>query len=226
MTDLFGEQSDLEVATSIPNLLLGTQGWSYPSWVGNFYPEGTKANEYIREYARHFTTVEIDSTFYATPKLSMVEHWNRSTPEGFFFSAKFPKQITHEKRLVDCDKEVEWFLAAMERLGEKAGPLVLQFDYTFRADQLEVLAMFLERLPKKFRYAIEVRHRGWFKLDEFFDLLSNHQVALVLADLYYMPKLDKVTTDFVYVRWLGNRKDVPDDSYEKVILNKTKELLH
>ena len=224
--DLFGEESDLELSTSISNLYLGTQGWSYPSWVGPFYPEGKKAGEFISEYAKHFPTVEIDSTFYATPKLSLVDHWNRNTPERFIFSAKFPKQITHEKRLVNCEKELDLFLESMGHLNGKLGPLVLQFDYTFRADQIEVLADFVERLPKKFRYAVEVRHRGWLKEEKFFDILSHHQVALVLADLYYMPKLDKMTTDFVYIRWLGNRKDVPDDQYEKIILDKTQELLH
>ena len=224
--DLFGELSDLEFSTSIPNLFLGTQGWSYPSWVGPFYPQGKKAKEYISEYARHFPTVEIDSSFYAIPNLSLVDHWNRSTPHGFIFSAKFPKVITHEKRLVDCDKELELFFGMMSHLDGKLGPLVLQFDYTFRADQFDVLGLFLEKLPKDNRYALEIRHRGWLKKEEFFELLSRHQVALVLADYAFMPKLDRVTTDFVYVRWLGNRKDVPDDQYEKIILDRTKELLH
>ena len=224
--NLFNEESDLELSTSIPNLLLGTQGWSYPSWVGSFYPEGKKAKEYLSEYANHFPTVEIDSTYYAIPKPSLVDHWNRSTPETFLFSAKFPKQITHEKRLIDCENDVDLFLKSMSHLNGKLGPMVLQFDYTFRADQFEVLARFLERLPKELRYAVEVRHRGWLKREDFFELLSTHRVALVLADIYYMPKLDKTTTDFVYIRWLGNRNEVADDQYEKIILDKTKELLH
>ena len=224
--DLFGEQSDLELASNFPNLFLGTQGWSYPSWIGSFYPQGTKASDYLSEYAKHFPTVEIDSTFYAIPRTSLIDHLNRSTPEGFIFSGKFPKIITHEKRLKDCEAEVDAFVKIMNRLGQKLGPLVLQFDYTFRADQFEVLARFLEHLPRELRYAVEVRHRGWLKREDFFELLSTHRVALVLADLYYMPKLDTVTTDFVYIRWLGNRKEVADDQYEKIILDKTKDLLH
>ncbi len=221
--DLFGEPSDLEVASGIPDLYLGTQGWSYASWVGPFYPEGTSAGGYLAEYARHFPTVELDTTFYAIPKPSLVDHWDRSTPEGFIFSAKFPKIITHEKKLEGCEAELTAFLQIMSRLGDKLGPLVLQFDYTFRFSQFDNLSQFLSKLPKDHRYAIEIRHRNWLK-EEFYELLSNHKIALVLADYAYMPKLEKITADFAYIRWLGNRKDVPDDTYAKIILDRTKEL--
>lgn len=224
--DLFGAASDLELSTGIPHLYLGTQGWSYSSWVGPFYPKGTRPAEYISEYAGHFPTVEVDSTFYAAPRASLVDHWNRGTPDGFVFSAKFPKAITHEKRLVDCEAEARAFLQSMDRLGAKRGPLVLQFDSAFRADQLAALDGFLGRLPRDFRYAVEVRHRSWFKEQEFFDLLARHRAALVLADYAHVPRLDRATTDFVYIRWLGHRKDVPDDRYERVILDRVNDLLH
>lgn len=126
--NLFGEQSDLELAMNISILFVGTQGWSYSSWVGPFYPEGTSAGGYLAEYARHFPTVELDTTFYAIPKPSLVDHWDWSTPEGFIFSAKFSKIITHEKKLIDCDREASNFLMTLSRLDQKLGPLVLQFD--------------------------------------------------------------------------------------------------
>ncbi len=224
--DLFGAVSDLELARAVPGLYLGTQGWSYSSWVGPFYPQGTRPAEFISVYAGHFRSVEIDSTFYASPRDSLVDHWNRSTPEGFVFSAKFPKTITHEKRLKDCSAETDSFLDAMSRLGGKLGPLLLQFDYTFRADQLERLESFLKTLPTEFRYAVEIRHRGWLKEERFFDLLARYRVAFVLADYAYTPPLDRATSDFVYLRWLGNRKDVADDQYEKVILERSGDLAH
>ncbi len=223
--DLFENSSDLNLITQIPNLLLGTQGFSYSSWVGPFYPEGSKPGNYLSEYAKRFNTVELDTTFYQIPRPTLVERWKNTTPDQFLFSAKFPKLITHDKNLKNCDQEVASFLNVMSLLGVKLGPLVLQFEYTFKADQLDILSAFLEKLPKEYRYAVEVRHRSWLK-EEFYDLLSKHKVALVLADLHYMPKLDRVTTDFVYMRWLGNRKDVPDDQYEKIILDRTKDLLH
>ena len=223
--DLFGEPSDLELSNSIPHLYLGTQGWSYPSWVGPFYPRGIQVSEYLAEYSRHFPTVELDTTFYSIPRAALVDHWNDNTPDGFRFSAKFPKIVTHEKRLKDCDRDVMAFLEVMTRLRKKLGPLVLQFDYTFRMDHFDLLANFIEKLPKEYRYAVEIRHRGWLT-EDFYSLLASKNVALVLADYSYMPRLEKTTTDFVYIRWLGNRKDVPDDRYEKVILDRTKELHH
>lgn len=202
---------------------LGTQGWSYKSWVGNFYSADTSAGDYLKEYARQFGAVEIDSTYYGAPRPQTVTQWRAITPDDFRFTAKFPQAITHEKMLKDALPETMHFLDAMALLGDKLGPLLLQFPYQFKPDQQSTLADFLAALPRDFRYAVEVRHRGWLN-DAFFDLLTQHRVALALADYAYMPKLDRATTDFVYIRWLGNRKDIPDDHYESVRINRDKEL--
>jgi len=206
-----------------PAIYLGTQGWSYKSWVGNLYPEGTQPNQYLVEYARQFRAVEIDSTYYGAPRPQTVEHWRDVTPAGFRFTAKFPQTITHEKMLKGAEQETRRFLDAMALLGDKLGPLLIQFPYAFKPDQRATLAQFLEALPTNFRYAIEVRHRGWLD-DAFFDLLAQHRVALALADYAYMPRLERGTTDFTYIRWLGNRKDIPDDQYDRVRINRDQEL--
>ena len=204
-------------------LHLGTQGWSYKSWVGSFYPANTPAADYLSQYARQFRAVEIDSTYYGAPRPQTVHQWREITPADFRFAAKFPQAITHEKMLKDAAPETLHFLDAMAPLGEKLGPLLLQFPYQFKPDQHPALAEFLAALPREFRYAVEVRHRGWLN-DAFFDLLAQHHVALALADYAYMPKLDRATTDFVYIRWLGNRKDIPDDHYETVRIQRDQEL--
>jgi uncharacterized protein YecE (DUF72 family) len=202
---------------------LGTQGWSYKSWVGNFYPAGTLAGDYLKEYANKFHAVEIDSTYYGTPRPQTVKQWRAVTPDDFRFTAKFPQAITHEKMLKDAAADTLHFIDTMALLGDKLGPLLLQFPYQFKPEQHATLAEFLAALPREFRYAVEVRHRGWLN-DAFFDLLEQHRVALALADYAYMPKLDRATTDFVYIRWLGNRKDIPDDHYETVRINRDAEL--
>jgi uncharacterized protein YecE (DUF72 family) len=204
-------------------IYLGTQGWSYKSWEGVFYPKDTPSTNFLAEYAKKLRAVEIDSTFYATPRLSTVKQWNEVTPDDFHFTAKFPQKITHEKMLKQVGPDVAVFLDAMSLLGPKLGPLLLQFPYTFKPDQRAVLEEFLAALPSNFRYAVEVRQRGWLQ-DWFFDLLTGHRVALVLADYAYMPKLARATADFTYIRWLGNRKDVPDDEYDRVRVNRDKEL--
>ncbi len=202
---------------------LGTQGWSYKSWVGNFYPAQTPAGAYLKTYAQNFHAVEIDSTYYSVPRPQTVQLWREVTPANFRFTAKFPQAITHEKMLKDAIPETLRFLDTLALLGDKLGPLLLQFPYQFKPDQRETLAEFLAALPREFRYAVEVRHRGWLT-DAFFELLTQHHVALVLADYAYMPKLDRATTDFVYMRWLGNRKDIPDDHYETVRIPREAEL--
>lgn len=204
-------------------IYLGTQGWSYKSWVGNFYPAGTIARDYLKAYAEHFRTVEIDSTYYGTPRAQTVKTWRDNTPDDFRFTAKFPQLITHEKMLKGVEHETLQFLDTLQLLGDKLGPLLLQFPYTFKPEQHDALANFLADLPTNFRYAVEVRHRGW--LDEkFFDLLTKHRVALALADYAYMPRLDRATTDYAYIRWLGNRKEIPDDVYDRVRINRDEEL--
>jgi uncharacterized protein YecE (DUF72 family) len=114
------------------------------------------------------------------------------------------------------------FLGVMRGLGPKLGPIVFQFDAAFRVDALPVLAAFLAELPPDLRYAVEIRHRGWLT-DTFYRLLETHRIALVLPDLYYMPRLDRVTTDFAYIRLLGKRSAVPGD-FSHVRIDRDREL--
>ena len=111
----------------IQNLRLGASSWSSQDWVGAFYPPGTTSAEFISEYAKHFDTVEVDSTFYRTPPAAMVRNWRARTPAGFVMAAKFPQVITHEKVLVDCNHELSEFLKTMDLLGDKLGPCCCSF---------------------------------------------------------------------------------------------------
>ncbi len=203
-------------------LHVGTSGWSYPDWVGPFYPSGTLPRDFLACYSQHFGAVEIDSTFYRIPTAKMVDAWSAATSDGFRFAPKVPQIITHEKRLRDCVAELGAFLEAMGRLGPKLGPLVFQFDTSFRVDLLPLRADVLAGLPSGRRYAVEIRHRSWL-CDEFYHLLEERKTALVLADLYYMPELDRVTTDFTYIRLLGKRTAIPDD-FSRVRLDREPEL--
>lgn len=188
---------------------LGTQGFSFDDWVGPFYPAGTPKRAYLEAYAEQFDTVEIDATFYGAPRLSTVESWRQRTPPGFLFSAKFPRLITHDKKLEGALGDAEYFIHTMQALGEKLGVLTLQFAYDFKPELRPRLEAFLTALPEGVRYAVEVRNRGWLT-DDFGEMLSQHNVALVLQDLHYMPRLDWITADFTVIRWLGRRADVSE----------------
>lgn len=218
----------------VRNLHLGTSSWSAESWVGPFYPPGTSPVEFLPVYASHYNTVEVDFTYYRIPSRKLVEGWSIRTPPGFIFAAKFPSAITHKKVLVDCERETEEFLNVMEMLGEKLGPLLLQFPYLNKESMpdseefLSRLEHYLERLPKTHRYAVEVRNRKWLG-QPLIDLLRKQDIALALVDQVWMPtikqlteKLDVLTTDFTYIRWIGDRKGIEKKTktWDKIIVDR------
>ena len=119
----------VECPVTIPGLRIGTSSFTAAGWSGPFYPPELKPREYLTYYATKFNTVEVDSTFYATPSVSTVNGWRDKTPEGFIIAAKVPQVITHEKVLLDCEPEFVEFVDTMRLLGDKLGSLVLQFPY-------------------------------------------------------------------------------------------------
>ena len=223
----------------IPNLRLGTSSWSSEDWVGVFYPPGTPSADFLGAYAQHFDTVEVDSTYYRIPSESMVRNWRARTPPGFTFAAKFPQVITHEKVLVDCREELANFLRAMSLLEDRLGPLLLQFPYfnkkTFarQEDFLVRLIPFLEELPSGFQFALEVRNKHWVNA-RLLDILRRKRVALALIDHPWMTpisqlvssKLDLVTADFAYIRWLGDRKGIEEKTkhWDRIIIDREEEM--
>ena len=204
---LFEEDAG-EISPPEEGLYLGTSGWSYADWEGTVYPPGTTAARRLSEYVKHFATVEIDSTFYGTPKKSTVERWRRVAPRGFLYAAKFPQEVTHERNLVDSRSEAEGFVRTMQALEDRLGPLLLQLPPDFTVESIDALTDFLQELPEGPRYAVEVRHRSWVGSD-LPELLREHGVSLTLVDYPRMPRLEEATADFVYIRWLGDRREFP-----------------
>ena len=227
-----------------PNgIRLGTSSFTAAGWAGTFYPAKLSSREYLSCYAQRFDTVEVDSTFYACPAPNTVRGWYQRTPPGFLFAAKVPQRITHEKCLHDCDAEMAEFIGTMELLGEKLGPLLLQFGRFARnafrdGDEfLTRLAPFLDKLPGAHRYAVEIRNHQWLT-PRFMDALRQRGVALALNDQSWMPEwmndpaewrqrdLDLLTANFTYIRWLGDRKGIEEvtKSWDKTIVDRTSDL--
>jgi uncharacterized protein YecE (DUF72 family) len=190
---------------------IGTMGWSYDFWVGTLYPSGTKARDYLAEYSKHFDTVEANSTFYRIPSANIVRNWKARTSDGFVITAKFPMAITHGRSLKDDDGKLEAFLSNISLLGEKLGPLLIQLPPSFKPQEYGALRDLLWALPEGYRYAVEFRDRGWLE-ERIYVLLREREVALVLVDHPWMPSLDVVTSDFVYIRWQGDRRKVSGDT--------------
>ncbi len=188
-------------------LHVGTMGWSYSFWKGLFYPKTLSSKEYLGYYARQFGTVEVDSTFYRIPRILNVADWKEQTTEGFTFSLKFPRVITHVKMLKDCEEEVAIFLRHVNLLKDKLGVLLLQFPYAFGAKQALLLDDFLQSLHKAHRYAVEVRNRKLLN-EKLYSVLRDNNVVLVWVDSPFMPELSIVTSNFIYIRWEGDRRQV------------------
>jgi uncharacterized protein YecE (DUF72 family) len=186
---------------------LGTIGWSYDFWKGTFYPPKMPSKDFLSYYSSQFGTVEVDSTFYRVPNAQTVLSWKEQTPEGFCFSLKFPQIITHVKKLQNCQNETDTFLDRASLLGQKLGPLLLQFPPNFGSTEFAELESYLQKLPDAYHYAAEVRNKSWLT-SEFYRLLNHYNVALVWADSSYMPHLTEKTAGFLYIRWEGNRKVV------------------
>jgi uncharacterized protein YecE (DUF72 family) len=204
-------------------LHIGTAGWSYKDWVGPFYPKGIKAKDYLSYFSTKFDSVEVDSTFYAVPAEKVVLGWLQNSPDHFSFAPKFPQIITHHKRLTNCSLELEAFSQSMSLLQHKLGPLVLQFDFNFTPDFLPQLTDLLPQLPEQWRYAVEIRNRKWYGTPKFFDLLERYKCALVIQDIYYMPRFVRLTAPFTYLRLLGDRRKIPDN-FSRVRIDREKQL--
>ena len=193
-------------------VLVGTMGWGYSDWDSVFYPSGTNSKEYIRLYARTFAEVEIDSTFYGTPREAQVKHWRQVTPDGFIFCPKVPRLITHDLRLIGAEEPLGEFVRVMGLLGPKRGPMLLQFPPDFTRAEMANLQAFLPLLARlgdaTARFAIEFRHRSWLGADVL-ELLRAHHVALAATDYPGMPKRFEVTTDFAYLRLIGRHGAYP-----------------
>jgi uncharacterized protein YecE (DUF72 family) len=182
--------------------LVGTSGWSYASWRGQFFPADLPARQELDYYASRFATAELNGVFYRTPSLEVVERWRSQTGDGFIFAWKASKFITHWKRLSEnCVNSLALIEERLSVLGEKAGPVLFQLPPNFTMD-MERLGGFLKLLASRRRYAFEFRHPGWYA-PSVFRLLTDHNIALCISDHHDAPAPWERTADFVYVRGHG-----------------------
>ena len=217
---------------------LGTSAFTAAGWEGSCYPEGLKPAQYLPYCAQHFDTIEIDSKFYRTPNSSVVRNWYAKTPSGFIFVAKVPQEIAHRKVPNNCDAEWKQFLHAMDLLGEKLGPLLFQFGYFGKSsfatvhDFLAILVRFLDKLPKGYKFAVEIRNKHRL-VERLATVLRDRQIALALTDQSWMPRraewfedFDPITADFTYIRWLGDREGIEQQTktWNKLIVDRRPEL--
>ncbi len=186
---------------------IGTSGYSYAEWKGNFYPEKMAAKDMLRYYAERFPTVEINNTFYRMPTEKLLSGWAEQVPESFTFVIKASKRITHDRRLKECGELLTYLFGVTSTLGSRLGPLLFQLPPNFKKD-VPRLQGFFDEMPERRRMAIEFRHASWFD-DEVYETLRAQRAALCVADTGEEPAAPLVaTTDWGYLRL--RREDFKD----------------
>ena len=204
-------------------LYVGCSGWSYTSWQGPFYPQNIENKAWLPYYSQILNYVEIDSTFYNIPSELMVKNWNRRTPDNFRFTAKFPKLITHDKKFKNVNRDLELFYNRMEPLRDKLLALLIQLPPSYKLKEgLEDFRSHNFFFEGDFRYAVEVRHASWFS-DLAYNFFKNNNIVMVWSQMDRLQTPTLVTSDFVYLRLIGDRR-LSDDQFGKIQIDRTEEI--
>jgi len=183
------------------NLRIGTSGWHYKHWVGNFYPHKCPATKMLAHYFERFDSVEINNSFYMLPKIESLQCWRDATPETFEFAVKASRFITHNKKLKDPENALNNFLPRAEALGKKLGPILFQLPPNWKIN-IDRLREFLEALHSYHRYTFEFREPSWLK-PEVYELLRKHNAAFCIYELAGFHSPIEITADWTYVRLHG-----------------------
>lgn len=203
---------------------IGCSGWSYEGWKGNFYPKKMGNKDYLSYYSKFFKFVEVDSTYYHIPSRSTVRGWKDKTPDDFKFSFKFPKVVTHEKKLEEVAKPLSILFYSLEPLIDKTLTLLIQLPpFLSEKKGFNPLQDMIRHLDKRYRYSLEVRHSSWFN-DNVYSFLRENNISLVwsVRDKLQSPSI--VTSDQVYVRFIGDRS-ISETDFGKVVKDRRKEML-
>jgi uncharacterized protein YecE (DUF72 family) len=177
---------------------VGTSGYNYPEWRGTFYPEKFSADKMLAFYAARFPTVEINYTFYRMPTEKLLNGWVAGTPDGFTFTLKAPRRITHDARLQRCEDTLQTFCRTARTLGSRLAVLLFQLPPAMKKDA-DLLRNFIALLPDGLRAAFEFRHASWFD-GEVYDALRSRNLALCIADSEKLSTPVETTADYGYFR--------------------------
>jgi uncharacterized protein YecE (DUF72 family) len=183
------------------DIRIGTSGWHYRHWCGNFYPAKMPSSRMLAHYLQHFDTAELNNSFYRLPTESAFECWRDGVPENFIFAVKASRFLTHHIKLKDPEQALQNLLPRAELLGKKLGPFLFQLPPRWRVN-LERLEHFLEALPRNHRYAFEFRDLSWHT-PQTLELLRRFNAAFCIFHLAGFESAREVTADFAYIRLHG-----------------------
>jgi uncharacterized protein YecE (DUF72 family) len=181
-------------------LFAGTSGFAYPTWKPDFYPAKLPASQFLNYYATRLNAVEVNYTYRRIAAATTFEKWLAATPDGFTFLPKAHMKITHSLKLKDAEDFTRYFLESLEplRAANRLGPILFQLPPSFAADPA-LLTNFVRLLPRTGKAAFEFRNATWFS-EEIYSILTEHNVALCLAENENLETPPVLTADFVYFR--------------------------
>lgn len=187
-------------------LYIGTSGYSYKEWRGQFYPKGVAQKDWLAFYAKHYNAVEVNATFYRPFAESVYAHWGEVTPANFRFVLKGPQVITHEKALENVNDELSSFVTHTAALGDKLAAMLWQFPASAHVDTLlPKLAAFLPTLPPAIQQVFEFRHISWLT-NAVYDLLNQFGAGFVITDITKFSTRQVLTDHVMYLRFHGPNK--------------------
>jgi uncharacterized protein YecE (DUF72 family) len=202
---------------------IGTSGWVYKDWRGRFYPDDLAARGWFSFYSRHFTTVEINNTFYNQPANAVFESGNKQAPRGFLYAVKANRVLTHRKKLLAAAEIVPRLLGSARLLGNHLGPVLYQLPPHWHANP-DRLRSFLAVLPEDLRHVVEFRDPSWYSAGVK-ELLESHSVGFCIHDLRGVQSPVWATGRFAYIRFHGPTEAAYRGRYGKSRLRKSAEII-
>lgn len=193
---------------------IGCTGLGVCGWQGSFYPKNLPKTDFLKHYSSVFDITEINSTFYAIPNVTIVKKWYSDTPNHFKFTAKLPQIITHEHRLGESSSYLEQFLQSMKHLGTKFLLTLIQLPPSLSFDEARPN---LEQLSSYFpenNYVVEGRHQSWFS-DSAIQYMTDKKICLAWSDVTGVINPGVLTSDFVYLRLIGDRT-IPEKEFGRL----------
>jgi uncharacterized protein YecE (DUF72 family) len=187
---------------------IGTSGWSYKHWKDIFYPPKLKQDLWLPFYAGHFSTTEINGSFYKLPSIETVQKWTEKVPENFVFCPKMSRYLTHMKKLTDPDDTLQRFFTVFEPAQHMMGPILIQLPpvLKFNYDRAEYLYSLFSKTYGRNEFVMEVRHDTWLH-DDSLTLMTKYDIGLVISqsggEFVYS---EMITASNIYVRFHGPRE--------------------
>jgi len=187
---------------------IGCAKWSRKDWVGKIYPLKTKPSDYLENYAKSFSCIELNALYHKLPSIDEILLWKSKVGNGFKFLPKFTKEITHTRKLKNVKSQLSEFFNIIYVLEENLGPVFLVLEPDISPKQLDTVIEFIELLPKEIQLFVEIRNSEWFekKTDPLFELLAEKNVGSIITDS--AGRRDTVhmnlSTPQCFIRFVGN----------------------